>query len=197
MGLNAGSAELKRLDEALALVADQKAAYTKRLAAARQLAPSSERLALIAGISADVSAFLASAVDATEKGSAEVKKTISAVDETVGLAMSVAESFSDNPARRVASILIGGGLGMIAASFVGLNIFSSVLGAEAGYLAAGLGVILTGFVVGLGSSPFHEVVKALQNYKKSRAPSVDTTPGDPAAAVMTTNSRSFKLRGTQ
>jgi hypothetical protein len=151
----------------------------KKFETAHKLAPGSERLALLAAISTDFSKLLKEATDLASKTSKEAQDAIKKSDEAIGLSMTVAESFTDNPARRVASILIGGGLGMIAAGFLGLNIFSAVLGAGANDLAAGLGVILTGFVIGLGSSPLHEVVKALQNYKESQGEMIETgTPGD-------------------
>jgi len=169
-----GADLVKQIDAALADLQTQKDTYQKKFDTAHKLAPGSERLALLAQISTDFSKLLTDAADAATKGTQEAKDAIKKSDEAIGLSMTVAESFTDNPARRVASILIGGGLGMIAAGFLGLNIFSAVLGAEAGYLAAGLGVILTGFVIGLGSSPVHEVVKALQNYKESHGEMIET-----------------------
>ena len=179
-GLGAGNDVLKKqLDTAIADLNEQKDAYQKKLDTAHKLAPGSERLALLAQISTEFSKLLTDAADVAGDASQAAKDAIKKADEAVGLSMTVAELFTDNPARRVASILIGGGLGMIAAGFMGLNIFSAVLGTEAKSLAAGLGVIVTGFVIGLGSSPFHEVVKALQNYKESHGEMIETgTSGD-------------------
>lgn len=174
-GLGAGEALAKQIDTALADLQTQKETYQKKFETAHKLAPGSERLALLAQISTDFSKLLTDATDVPDKAAQLAKDAIKKADEAVGLSMTVAESFTDNPARRVASILIGGGLGMIAAGFMGLNIFSAILGTEANGLAAGLGVIVTGFVIGLGSSPFHEVVKALQNYKESQGEMIETT----------------------
>jgi hypothetical protein len=178
-GLGAGTDLAKKIDTTLADLQTQKDTYQKKFDTAHKLAPGSERLALLAQISTDFSKLLTDATDVASKTSQDAKDAIKKAEEAVGLSMTVAESFTDNPARRVASILIGGGLGMIAAGFLGLNIFSAVLGAQAGWLAAGLGIILTGFVIGLGSSPVHEVVKALQNYKESHGEMIETgTSGD-------------------
>jgi hypothetical protein len=77
---------------------------------------------------------------------------------------------------------------MVAAGFLGLNIFAGVFSAGATFLsgdAALWGLLLSGFILGLGSSPTHEVIKAIQNYKKSRGAEVDASAqvsGDGQAA---------------
>jgi hypothetical protein len=170
-------AQRKALDIKIAEIADLQRKYQKQLRESEKLAPGSERLALVAGISGDVSAKLREGINLADEVSSDTAKLIAKSDETIDFALTIVESFSDNPARRVASILIGGGLGIIVSGFVGLNIFSAVLGSQAGALAAGIGVVLTGFIVGLGSSPTHEVIKALQNYKQSKGTMVSTQTG--------------------
>jgi hypothetical protein len=79
-------------------------------------------------------------------------------------------TFKDNPARRLISIVIGAILGLVVAGFMRLDIVAAAGGIEFGNngLGNGLGVAITGLLVGLGSSPTHEAVRALQKYKESK-----------------------------
>jgi hypothetical protein len=188
--------DTSQIDAALAQITDGQTEFQKQLEAAQSLAPGSERLALLAKVAASANGALSSAVTTTGAISAEVQRRLSEAQQAIDVALTVAQSFSDNPARRIASILIGGSLGMLAAALLGLNIFSAVLGTQAGYLYAGLGVILTGFVIGLGSSPTHEVVKALQNYKEARGITVqaDISPTSGSSAGSLTVTRGLAAR---
>ena len=192
-----GSDTAKKIDAALATITADQAVFTKQLAAASSLAKGSERMALLAKASAGANESLSSIVGLAGDASADIQRRLAEAQQAIDVALTVAQSFSDNPARRIASILIGGSLGMIAAAFLGLNIFAAVLGADAGYLYAGLGVILTGFVIGLGSSPTHEVVKALQNYKEARGTTVEADLGATGGATDSTLnvSRGSQVRG--
>lgn len=73
-------------------------------------------------------------------------------------------SFTDNPARRVISMFIGMFVGLLVAGIVGIDGVDAALGRG----PAAWGVIATGLLVGLGSSPTHEVITALQEYKTSK-----------------------------
>jgi hypothetical protein len=88
---------------------------------------------------------------------AGAKATLTALDDLV-------DSFTDNPARRVMSIFIGMFLGLLVAGFVGIDGVDAALGRG----PAAWGVIATGLLVGLGSNPTHEVIQALQEFKKSQ-----------------------------
>ena len=192
-----GSDKAKAIDGALATITADQAQFQKQLAAATSLARGSARMALLSKTSAGANESLSSIVGLAGDASAELQRRLGEAQQAIDVALTVAQSFSDNPARRIASILIGGSLGMIAAAFLGLNIFGAVLGADAGYLYAGLGVILTGFVIGLGSSPTHEVVKALQNYKEARGTTVEADLGATGGATDSTLnvSRGSQVRG--
>ena len=173
-GLVAAGESTATIDAAVERITAENAAFNARVASAKAIAPGSSRLALMAGIAGDASdAVRVAGAAAGDAASAVTKATADAVQAT-DLAMTLVESFSDNPARRIASMLIGVGLGVVAAGFLGLNIFVAVLGDTNGSWAAVLGVVVTGVVVGLGSSPTHEVIKALQNYKASRGTTVVT-----------------------
>jgi hypothetical protein len=79
-------------------------------------------------------------------------------------------TFSDNPGRRLISIAAGAFLGLLVAGAFGLDIFEAVSNEApppTGALFA-LGVVCTGLVMGLGSSPTHEAVQALQQLKNAR-----------------------------
>lgn len=86
------------------------------------------------------------------------------VDEALGAASNFVNSFKDNPARRLYSLLIGALLGMGVAALTGTDLFQAVL--HPGTAATGFGVAVTGFIVGLRSSPTHEVIRLLQEVKE-------------------------------
>jgi hypothetical protein len=58
-------------------------------------------------------------------------------------------------------------LGLILAGVFGLDVFQAVLeGAKESQKK--WQIIFTGLMIGLGSNPTHEVIRAIQEYKKSR-----------------------------
>jgi hypothetical protein len=83
-------------------------------------------------------------------------------------------TFNDNPARRSISLIAGCLLGFAIALVLRLDLFSalgvSALGPVAflGGTLWGAGVPLTGLIMGLGSSPTHEVIQAIQQYKQNQ-----------------------------
>jgi hypothetical protein len=83
-------------------------------------------------------------------------------------------TFGDNPPRKLISLLAGCVLGYAVALVLRLDLFSA-LGVQAlgpGPIAGwiwGAGVPLTGLIMGLGSSPTHEVIQAIQQYKQSKS----------------------------
>jgi hypothetical protein len=103
--------------------------------------------------------------------------------EAADRASAIIASFQDNPARRLAALILGASIGVLVAAGVGLNVFAATLVGPDGsttdlprLVAGTFGVLLTGVLIGLGSAPTHEVVKSLQTYKDSRtAPSSVTT----------------------
>lgn len=78
-------------------------------------------------------------------------------------------TFKDNPGRRVISMYAGAIMGVGVAGTFGLDLFQAVLEPGPGGLPyRSLRVVLTGLVIGLGSNPTHEVIRAVQEYKKSQ-----------------------------
>lgn len=82
------------------------------------------------------------------------------------------ETFKDNPGRRLISLFAGALAGMVIAGIVGLDLFQAVLQTEVSSQANGLlphvGIAVTGLLMGLGANPTHEVIRLLQEFKKSR-----------------------------
>jgi hypothetical protein len=75
-------------------------------------------------------------------------------------------TFTDNPGRRLISIYLGMIFGLVVACVFELNIFQTILSTNSPHFVAQ--IISTGLVIGLGSSPTHEVIRAVQEYKKSK-----------------------------
>jgi hypothetical protein len=75
------------------------------------------------------------------------------------------DTFNDNPARRLISILLGGIIGVIAAGVLGLDALQATLGTTP---FLNVGTAVTGIVMGLGASPTHELIKTLQETKQRR-----------------------------
>jgi hypothetical protein len=105
---------------------------------------------------------------------------------TIGTAVNLAQqgiqgvtdfvaSFKDNPGRRLVSLYVAAFIGVIVAGFLRLDVFQAVLSAPPDGVADTTaatafqwGIVLTGLLMGLGSNPTHEVIRVLQEYKKSR-----------------------------
>ena len=145
--------------------------FQARLDSARTLAPGSSRLALITHVGAEAARLLGNAATAGGEMTRDAARSVDKAAEASSIATSVVASFSDNPARRLASVCLGSGAGMFIAGLMGLNLFAAILGQNT-RLAGLAGVLITGVIVGLGSNPTHEIVKSLQSYKESRKPLV-------------------------
>jgi len=79
----------------------------------------------------------------------------------------------DNLGRRFISLFVGMYLGLLVAGVLGLDLLQSIFTTS---LAFHLGIVLTGLVMGLGSSPTHEVIQVLQNWKSNLKTSGTATP---------------------
>jgi len=83
------------------------------------------------------------------------------------------DTFKDNPGRRLFSILLGMCLGLIITLITGLDVFQATLGTQGtnlfSWTTLKLGIALTGIVMGLGSSPTHEVIQLLNEIKTNHA----------------------------
>ena len=178
--LNDGDELAKRITNELANLASQKSRLEAHLANAERLAPGSARLALGARVSRNAAVVLSDAATLGGEATKQVREKIEVAYEGTEMALDIVASFEDNPARRIASLMLGASVGLLIAGFMGLNIFAAVLGADpaggatasgtdlAGLLAGIPGIVLTGILLGFGASPTHEVIKALQNYKEAR-----------------------------
>jgi hypothetical protein len=140
-----------------------------------KLAPGSARLARVSEINASMTGVLQGVQATSANYTSDAIQLLQKANDATNDASLIISSFSDNPARRAASLALGASLGMLVAGFVGLNLFVATLAGPNGQppdfptvLAGWLGVVLTGIVIGLGSGPTHEVVKSLQAYKDSR-----------------------------
>jgi hypothetical protein len=79
----------------------------------------------------------------------------------------------DNLGRRFISLFVGLYVGLVVAGVLGLDLLQSIFTTS---LAFHLGIVLTGLVMGLGSSPTHEVIQVLQNWKSNLKTSGTATP---------------------
>jgi hypothetical protein len=121
---------------------------------------------LLARTSDSIKAILAAHPDLHEK----LGKDVDLAKEMTDDVYAFTSSFKDNPARRIMSIVVGCIAGFVVAVALRLDMFAA-LGIQqvtVSPLAAwGLGVPLTGLIMGLGSNPTHEIIQAIQQYKQS------------------------------
>jgi hypothetical protein len=82
----------------------------------------------------------------------------------------------DDLGRRFISLFLGTYLGLVVAWVLGLDLLQAIFTTS---LAFHLGIVLTGLVMGLGSSPTHEVIQVLQNWKSNLKTQSTATPSGP------------------
>jgi hypothetical protein len=75
------------------------------------------------------------------------------------------DTFNDNPARRLISILLGCIIGVFAAWVLSLDALQATLGTKP---FGNVGTTITGIAMGLGANPTHELIKTLQETKQRR-----------------------------
>jgi hypothetical protein len=126
-------------------------------------APENQRLrSIVASVSDIVSNF--------KKSYPKLESTALIADQAIGTLTDFVGTFEDNPARRLISIYIGAVLGLLVAWWFGLDVFRAAL--EDSTSGAGgtpqWGIALTGLLMGLGSNPTHEVIRAIQEVKEAR-----------------------------
>jgi hypothetical protein len=129
----------------------------------------------------------------------QLQRYVNAANQAIAGISDLVNSFKDNPGRRLLSILTGVYLGLAIAWFLGLDIFSALgVTFTNPSVPAGVGIALTGIVVGLGSSPTHEVIRVIQETKKARkvenspSPSVGETPMATLASTANSNADLLK-----
>ncbi len=162
----------KRIDAQIQQLETRRTSWEQQRDQILALAPGNQRFRLLASASSQVAGELKTRYGQAEPQIAHAAAVASQV--TAGAADFVA-TFKDNPSRRVISIWAGGLIGMTAAGILGLDIFQAAAGATIGGWRVGqqellpfLGVALTGMVLGLGADPTHEVIRVLQEWKKSK-----------------------------
>jgi hypothetical protein len=139
------------------------AALKDRIAELRTMAPDNQRIQLVATSAAQ---YLNGLEKAYADKSPELHRALKTAQASVDGMQNFLVSFKDNPGRRLISLFLGAIMGVIVAGAFGLDVFKAVLGG-AGQSNMGH-ILVTGVMVGLGSSPTHEVIRAIQEYKKSR-----------------------------
>lgn len=146
---------------------------------AQVLAPGSARFAALARAGDDFTRDALLIAREAQIQSDKLEKALADVADGLAEATDIVAGFSDNPARRSMSIALGVSIAMLVAGYLQLNLFVAILGAETpGDLIGWKGVLATGIVMGLGTNPTHEVIKALQRRKG------DTTEEVPVATVV-------------
>lgn len=135
-----------------------------QLADLQKLAPGNQKVNLIA-------ATVNQAMGAIDRNNDMIKYRVHLVNQSLAGLTDFVGSFKENPARRMVSVWLGALLGLIAAYVLRLDVFFAVL--EENVLPAGwwphLGIAFTGLIIGMGSSPTHDVIGVLQEVKKRRA----------------------------
>jgi hypothetical protein len=194
-GLNTATAEGQAAAAALVRYREAAVEARRRSTLIEEMAPGNERLTLMSGYvqaAADAAAgvFAASGQAVTDAGVALGKAAAYA-----GSATDFVAAFRENPARRVLSLSLGTTIGLVVSGLFGLNIFVAAAAApapdpatetairsasvvpvaegtvepqEPSLLDGVGGVLLTGLIIGLGSGPTHEVIRLIQESKRSR-----------------------------
>jgi hypothetical protein len=130
----------------------------------------------LGSINSDVDAIVAKYPKLTDGKSID-----SVVTDAVTAATSLQNlllTFASNPARRLLSIMAGANLGLAVAFVLHLDVFTAVDAAAPSAQAGGgvsgnlpsIWIAVTGLVMGLGSTPTHELIKALQQRKQESQP---------------------------
>jgi hypothetical protein len=109
---------------------------------------------------------LAGTLDYLQKVLPRFQEEAALARQSVATLSTFIDSFKDNPARRLISIYIGTLIGLIAAWALRLDVFQATL--QPTSPVSGLGVALTGLLIGLGANPTHQVIRLLEEFKKSQ-----------------------------
>lgn len=158
--VQAGDRTVSQLDD----VGQKLASLTAYLQQARAVASASpvQQASQIADTAAAVVAEL-------ERQYPEVRVRAAQVNQVIAGVSNFVATFKNNPGRQLLSIGVGILLGLLIAWPLGLDVVQAALGynpspGELPYLT----VAFTGVLMGIGSNPTHEVIRALQEYKNSR-----------------------------
>jgi hypothetical protein len=138
-------------------------ALSARIKELETMAPDNQRLQMVVNAAAQQLDGLQKAYG---KESPELNRVLETAKASINGMQEFLGSFSDNPGRRLISLFVGATLGVVLAGVFGLDVFQAVM--ETGVERDVGRVIFTGLMIGLGSSPTHEVIRAIQEYKKNR-----------------------------
>jgi hypothetical protein len=163
----AGKVTADRMTEIKADIERLRTTTVDNLETLARNAPANQRLQFAAA-SAD------RALNFLESKYPELQRATFVTGRSLDIAADFVATFKDNPGRRLISISFGAILGLIAAWALGLDAFQAAYQAPPGAVIGGAspqwqwGVALTGLLMGLGATPTHEVIKLVQEVKKSR-----------------------------
>ena len=157
-----------------------------------RLAKDNQRVALLASTTSQTITRIDTLLGAQDKF---VRAAFNDASQVATGALDLVAALKDNPGKKIISLLIGAALGLIAAGFVGLDLFAAAGAALPGGEDFKVGVMITGLILGLGSNPTHQVVSVVTDAAKARRsaqlgePAVEpdptsapTTPQSPAAS---------------
>jgi hypothetical protein len=148
----------KMTQDELAAAQKEIAEFQRRLNEAKSLAPDNQRVQLLAASAAQSVNFLQAKIPDLEDAAKVAGTAIDGIQNFIA-------SFKDNPGRRLISLYLGAILGLIVAGVFGLDLFKAVL---ENVKHPVLDVVVTGIIIGLGSNPTHEVIRAVQEFKEAR-----------------------------
>ena len=145
-------------------VKEELEALKTQIAEVKQMAPDNQRLQLVAAAAAN---YVNGLDNVYAKKSEALKQALDTARSSINGMQNFLSSFKDNPGRRLISIYLGAIVGLILAGVFGLDVFQAVLEGSR-ETQKKWQIIFTGLMIGLGSSPTHEVIRAIQEYKKNR-----------------------------
>jgi hypothetical protein len=131
----------------------------------KSMAPSNRRVTRLSDASFQHVSALVSILPALQNDAKAVNAAIADVSD-------FANTFQENPGRKLISVYLGALLGLMIAGVLGLDLFSAAGGQGIAWLAPvfpSAGIAITGVVIGLGSNPTHEIIQAVQEYKNSNS----------------------------
>jgi hypothetical protein len=171
---NTTTEELERLRKAENEIGTLKARFDD----IKKLAPDNQRVQLLtAAASQNVAVLKVKFGDLLSNADRATK----VANTAIGGLQDFLVTFKDNPGRRLISIYLGAILGLFVAGFFGLDVFAAASGSPS--KCPGLMVLLTGVIIGLGSNPTHEVIRAIQEFKKGQKGENTSKPDLPPSPV--------------
>jgi hypothetical protein len=154
--------------------------FKQRFRDLKALAPDNQRIQLLVAAAAQNVAYIEQKYQAHI---ADFTRVRGIADEAINGLQNFVASFKDNPGRRLIGLYVGVVVGLVVAGLMGLDLIQATLQIPPEKLThPRLDIVLTGAVLGLGSSPTHEVIRAIQEYKKNRKGDNVAKPDEPDRA---------------